>query len=153
MRTTLVLLLPLSALALAKTAPPSSSVVRIEVAAVAPAYLRPWEKSPQMKMTGSGFIIDGRRILTNHHVIEDAVDIRLQKHGSSRRWPARVITAGPDVDLALLEVITDAEDFFSGTSAVVWSDDVPALQERVSVRGYPAGGSSLCTRAGFPTQD
>ena len=53
----------------------SSAVVRIEVAGVSPNYLRPWEKVAQHKKLGSGFLVEGGRLLTNFHVIEDAVDI------------------------------------------------------------------------------
>ena len=54
--------------------------------------------------SGTGFAIDGRRILTNFHVVEHATDIRIRKHGQSRRWPARVVVAAQDVDLAVVEV-------------------------------------------------
>ena len=67
------------AVAVSDTSSLGAAVVRIEVASVPPSYLRPWEKVPQERMAGSGFIVDGRRILTNHHVIEGAVDIRVTK--------------------------------------------------------------------------
>ena len=134
--------LPLSA------AGASASVFRIEVAAVSPYYLRPWEKSSQRMQRGTGFLVEGRRLLTNFHVIEDAVDIRLSKSGNSKRWRARVAAVGPDVDLAVLEVTEDAESFFEGLQAVEWSNELPALQSRVTVRGYPTGGNSQCVTEG-----
>ena len=130
------------------TAPPWDSVVRIEVAGVAPAYLRPWEKSAQHRQGGTGFLVDGRRILTNHHVIENAVDIRLSKTGNSKRWRGRVAAVGPDVDLAALEVIEDADSFFIDMVPVHWSDTLPSLQSRVTVRGYPLGGNAQSVTEG-----
>ena len=126
----------------------AGAVFRVEVHAVSPFYLRPWEKSAQQRRLGTGFLVEGRRLLTNFHVIEDAVDIRLSKAGASKRWRARVAAVGPDVDLAALEVVEEAEGFFDGLEPVVWSDQLPALQSRVTVRGYPAGGSTQCVTEG-----
>ena len=65
-----------------------ASVVRIEVAAAPPNYLQPWQVGQQEHRRGSGFQIAGRRILTNHHVIEDAVDIRERPPYVSHPWCA-----------------------------------------------------------------
>ena len=126
----------------------AAAVFRIEVHAVSPFYLRPWEKSAQQRRLGTGFLAEGQRLLTNFHVVEDAVDIRLSKAGASKRWRARVAAVGPDVDLATLQVTHDAEGFFKGLEPVVWSDELPALQSRVTVRGYPTGGSTQCVTEG-----
>jgi len=148
---TMVSMTALLALALASAAAataPWDAVVRIEVAAVAPSYLRPWEKAAQQRQGGTGFIISDNRILTNHHVIENAVDIRLSKTGNSKRWRARVSAVGPDVDLAILEIVEDAGSFFADLVPVVWSDELPALQSRVTVRGYPLGGNAQSVTEG-----
>ena len=118
------------------SSPPWDVVVRIEVAAVAPSYLRPWEKAAQQRQGGTGFLVAGQRILTNHHVIENAVDIRLSKTGNSKRWRARVSAVGPDVDLATLEVIEDADSFLRDMAPVTWSDELPALQSRSEPSGF-----------------
>lgn len=125
-----------------------SSVVRIEIAVVRPNYLRPWEMSSPARTGGSGFVVDGHRILTNYHVVEDAVDIRLSKTGHFKRWLARVNAVGPDVDLATLEVVEDADSFFSDLVPVTWSDELAPLRSRVTVRGYPIGGSGLSVTEG-----
>ena len=125
-----------------------SSVVRIEAAIVRANYVRPWDVSSQVRTGGSGFIVDGRRILTNYHVIEDAVDIRLSKTGHFKRWTAKVAATGPDVDLATLEVVEDADGFFSDLAPVTWSDELAPLRSRVTVRGYPLGGTGLSVTEG-----
>ena len=125
-----------------------NSVVKIESACVTSNYLRPWEKSGQVRTGGSGFVVDGQRILTNYHVIEDAVDIRLSKTGHFKRWRARVAATGPDVDLATLEVVEDADGFFADLEPVSWSDELAPLRSRVTVRGYPLGGTGLSVTEG-----
>ena len=40
--------------------------------------------------TGTAFVIDGERLLTNAHVVKSAIDIRVRPHGSTRRFPAKV---------------------------------------------------------------
>ena len=85
-------------------------VVRIEVVSAPPNYLQPWQVGQQEHRRGTGFIIANRRILTNHHVIEDAVDIRVSRGGEAKRWAARIVTAAPDVDLAIVEQLGDEVD-------------------------------------------
>ena len=76
-------------------------------------------------------MVDGRLILTNYHVIEDAVDIRLSKTGHFKRWRARVAATGPDVDLATLEVIEDADGFFSDLVPITWAEELAPLAKRL----------------------
>jgi len=104
--------------------------------------------SSQARTGGSGFVVEGRRILTSFHVIEGAVDIRLSKTGHFKRWPAKIAAIGPDVDLATLEVVEDAEGFFSDLAPVTWSDELAPLRSRVTVRGYPLGGTGLSVTEG-----
>ena len=124
-------------------------VVRVEVAAATPSYIQPWQVGAQEHRRGSGFQISGQRILTNHHVIEDGVDIRVSRGGEAKRWPARVVTAAPDVDLAILEIV-DADGFFAdGGSPAELSTELPALQASVSVLGFPSGGRTICVTEGI----
>jgi S1-C subfamily serine protease len=56
------------------------------------------------KGTGSGFVWDeGGHIVTNYHVVEGAgaVKVTLSDHSS---WPARVVAADPNMDLAVLHI-------------------------------------------------
>ena len=126
-----------------------ASVVRIEVAAAPPNYLQPWQVGQQEHRRGSGFQIAGRRILTNHHVIEDAVDIRVSRGGEAKRWHARVVTFAPDVDLAVIEIVDAAAFFANGAAPAVLSSSLPALQARVSVLGFPSGGRTICVTEGI----
>jgi hypothetical protein len=64
-------------------------VCRIEVARVTWHHVQPWQRLPQTKATGTGFVIEGERLLTNAHVVQSAVDIRVRPHGSTRRFPGK----------------------------------------------------------------
>ena len=42
----------------------------MQVTCASPNYLQPWQMHPQQSAKGSGFIIEGNRILTNFHVVQ-----------------------------------------------------------------------------------
>lgn len=94
-------------------------VCRVEVARVDWNVLQPWQRTAETKSSGTAFVIDGGRLLTNAHVVRSATDIRVRPHGSTRRFPAKVVFYAPDVDLALLEIKGEEEtnDFFSHRSS------------------------------------
>ena len=125
-----------------------NSVVLFEVSGVKPDYLRPWQKGGQTAWTGSGFAIAGRRILTNFHVTEHATDIRLRKHGHSKRFAGRVLCQGADVDLAVVVVTEESDFFWEGVPAISFARDLPPLQSSVNVVGYPSGSKTICVTEG-----
>lgn len=129
-------------------------VCRVEVSRVEWNYLHPWQRCPQSKSSGSAFVIEGRKLLTNAHVVRAATDIRVRPHGSTRRYPAEVLHFAPDFDLALLEIKGEQEemDFFSENGrdsefgepdpkrkklleGLQFATDLPALHESVHVVG------------------
>lgn len=60
---------------------------------------------------GSGFLIDAEgRILTNNHVIEDAVEVRV-KLSDGRDYSADVVGGDPDTDVALIQIHADGQPF------------------------------------------
>ncbi|MBF0371355.1 MAG: DegQ family serine endoprotease [Magnetococcales bacterium] len=61
----------------------------------------------QTRNMGSGFIIDGDGfILTNHHVIEEADEIKVRL-SNEQEFDASVIGSDPKTDLALIRIETD----------------------------------------------
>ena len=68
------------------------AVVKFFVRAVDTSYSSPWQKMDAAVSTGSGFSIGDGRILTNAHVVHNAVSVRVQRPGQPgphvRRQPA-----------------------------------------------------------------
>lgn len=126
--------------------------VLIEVTCASPNYLQPWQMNSQHTHKGSGFIIDGHRIVTNFHVVETAIDVRLRKHGVARRWRGKVVVTAHDVDLAIVTVHEEedgvGESFWTGTTPSVLDTSLPSLQSVVSVVGFPTGGTTICVTQG-----
>ena len=123
-----------------------NSVVKIFVTSQGEDYRVPWQGSRPASGTGSGFIIHGRRILTNAHIVSDARYLRVQKDALPHRYPARVVFIAHDCDLAVLTV--DDPDFFEGTCALRLSDESPNPNDEVAVFGYPMGGLRLSVTRG-----
>ncbi len=122
------------------------SVVKIHVTLQRPDYLTPWQGGRVLNASGTGFVIRGRRILTNAHIVSDARFLEVQKDGDARRFKARVAHIGHDCDLALLAV--DDPAFFDATPAVTFASSIPGLNDEVVVLGYPMGGDRLCITRG-----
>jgi S1-C subfamily serine protease len=121
------------------------SVVRISVTAQQVDYRVPWNPGQLSRGSGSGFVIEGNRIMTNAHVVSNARFITVEKDGDSRRYPARVAHVGHDCDLAVLEV-QDGE-FFSGMEPLSFGG-IPLIETTVTVYGYPLGGERMSVTRG-----
>jgi len=70
--------------------------------------------------TGSGFVIEGKRIITNAHVISGATHVTLRKFGCPTKFSAKVEATGNDCDLALLSV--PDEEFWQGMYPLKFGD-------------------------------
>ena len=99
----LALLLTLTTLAEAKDQV-ANSVVKIYVTRRDPDFLRPWNKANPQETGGSGVIIDGKRVLTNAHVVLYASQIFVQADQTTERVPAKATFIAPGIDLAIVEV-------------------------------------------------
>ncbi|MGH7139184.1 MAG: S1C family serine protease, partial [Pirellulales bacterium] len=122
-------------------------VVRIVVTQRPPNLYQPWTKAAAHEVSGSGFVIEGRRILTNSHVIQHASQIYVQPHQSADKIPATVIAASPDIDLAILEL--EDGSFFDTRPAIPMADGLPEVKSTVNVYGYPVGGEQLSVTEGI----
>ncbi|HKK50956.1 MAG TPA: trypsin-like peptidase domain-containing protein, partial [Myxococcota bacterium] len=66
----------------------------------------PWEGEARREVNalGSGFIVSrAGHVMTNHHVIADAEEIRVVLH-DDRELPASVVGSDPETELALLKI-------------------------------------------------
>lgn len=128
------------------------TVCLLEVVSILWIPLCPWTRTQQVTSSGSGFIISRRRIMTNAHVVANAIDIRVRPHGSAKRYAGKVTTYGPDVDLAVVEIEESvADDFWKNVGdakPVELSETLPALQETVQALGFPTGGRTICITEG-----
>ncbi len=122
------------------------SVVKIFVKTQRYDYLQPWQLGVIRGGTGTGFVISGRRILTNAHVVSDAKFLQVQKDGYSRRHMAKVEFVAHDCDLAIISVATP--DFFDSTPPLAFADAMPELNDDVAVIGYPMGGNRISVTRG-----
>jgi len=121
------------------------SVIMIRSVAQEFDYVRPWEQKMMTQGLGSGFIIEGKRILTNAHNVSNNKYIELQKENVARRFPARVAFIGHDCDLAILTV--DDDSFFVDTVALEFAG-LPKVNSTVSTYGFPVGGRHISVTEG-----
>ncbi|MDO9541801.1 MAG: trypsin-like peptidase domain-containing protein [Kiritimatiellia bacterium] len=122
------------------------SVVKIYVTIQREDYKTPWQPVAPNSGSGSGLIIQKKRILTNAHVISDARFIEIQREGDPRKYQATVLFAGHDCDLAVLTV--PDESFFEGTRPLSLGPTLPSLNDEVIVLGYPMGGERIALTKG-----
>lgn len=147
MTKTIALLLILAGPAAADELPRAlhSSVVKIYATAQKPNWYQPWQRQYQEPSTGSGVIIDGRRILTNAHVVSDQIYLEARRAGDPARYPARVEFVGHDTELAVLKV--DDPAFWEGAKPIPLGRS-PRQRERMAVYGFPTGGDELSVTEG-----
>jgi S1-C subfamily serine protease len=122
------------------SAAPERAVVQILVSSQVPVFDAPWRMHPVRRSSGTGFVIAGGRIMTNAHVVAWAKQILIRRYQDPRLLPARVVYAGHDCDLAVLEPL-DPRDL-EGVRALEFGD-LPAVQSSVVTCGYPAGGDQI----------
>ncbi len=122
-------------------------VVKIYSTQRGPDFVRPWTKSAPREGVGSGVVIEGKRILTNAHVVQYATQIFVQANGNTEKLTARVGVMAPDVDLAVLRL--EDEAFFAEHPALPLADGIPHVKDKVTVYGYPVGGDQLSVTEGI----
>ncbi len=76
-----------------------NAVVKIFATKRNPDPFRPWTKQPSQEISGSGVVIEGKRILTNAHVVLYASQIEVQAHEGSNKISATVEACAPGIDL------------------------------------------------------
>ena len=121
------------------------SIVKVFSTHCTPNFSLPWQMRKQEYSTSSGFVIEGQRILTNAHSVENFTVVRVKKRGSADKVTARVVAIGDECDIALLTV--DDAEFFRDMHPLPLGS-LPHLQDRVTVVGYPIGGESISVTEG-----
>mmetsp|Transcript_5326 Transcript_5326/g.12968 ORF Transcript_5326/g.12968 Transcript_5326/m.12968 type:complete len:684 (-) Transcript_5326:163-2214(-) len=122
------------------------SVVKVFCTDVRPNFALPWQMEQQESSFSSGFVIAGNRILTNAHGVAWRNVVRVRKHGDSRKFVATVEHVAHECDLALLRV--EDPQFWSGLEPLELGD-LPDLQDKIMVVGYPHGGDRISITQGI----
>ncbi|GLJ14809.1 hypothetical protein SUGI_0240630 [Cryptomeria japonica] len=128
-----------------KGSPSMNAVVKVFCVHTEPNFSLPWQRKRQFSSNSSGFIIDGRRVLTNAHSVEHHTQVKLKKRGSDTKYLATVLAIGTECDIALLTV--NDEEFWEDVTPVQFGA-LPSLQDAVTVVGYPIGGDTISVTSG-----
>eukprot|EP00922_Rhytidocystis_sp_ex-Travisia-forbesii_P065142 GHVS01096823.1.p1 GENE.GHVS01096823.1~~GHVS01096823.1.p1 ORF type:complete len:492 (-),score=63.39 GHVS01096823.1:71-1546(-) len=83
--------------------------------------------------------------MTNAHCVAFQNRVLVRKHGSPKKYLARVESVAHESDLAVLTV--EEDEFWEGVAPLSFGD-IPHLQDAVVVVGYPTGGDNLSITAG-----
>lgn len=121
------------------------AIVKVYAVYNSPDYYNPWNMEGPRAVSGSGCIIEGNRILTNAHVVSDQTFLQVRRYGEAELYLARVAAVSHEADLALLEV--DDPSFFKDVKPLEFGD-LPEVQDRVLVYGFPIGGDTLSITGG-----
>jgi len=124
-----------------------NSVVKVFSTMRYPDPFKPWTKQAPTEVTGSGVVIEGRRILTNAHVVLYASQVQVQASAAGDKVPATVVAVAPGIDLAVLQL--DDPTFFDTHPAVARASKLPHIKDAVLAYGFPTGGNSLSITKGI----
>ena len=124
-----------------------NSVVKIFATVRYPDPYEPWTKGSPQEVTGSGVVIEGKRILTNAHVVNYASQVQLQANQAGDKLSASVEFIAPGIDLAVLKL--DDERFFDTHPPLARAKTLPGIKDTVLTYGFPEGGTTLSITKGI----
>lgn len=127
--------------------PVENAVVKVFSTVRNPDLSRPWTKQAPGELTGSGVVIEGKRILTNAHVVLYASQVQVQANQEGDKISATVVAIAPGIDLAVLKL--DDESFFDTHPPVQRASKLPEIKDPVLAYGFPTGGTSLSITKGI----
>jgi S1-C subfamily serine protease len=123
------------------------SVVRVFSTARYPDVYKPWTKQAPREISGSGVVIEGKRILTNAHIVLYASQVQVQANQAGDKISATVQAVAPGIDLAVLKL--DSESFFDSHPPLPRASTIPEIKDPVMTYGFPTGGTSLSITKGI----
>ena len=83
----------------ARLVPAMDAVVKVFCVHTEPNFSLPWQRKRQYSSSSSGFVISGRRVLTNAHSVEHYTQVKLKKRGSDVKYLATVLAIGTECDI------------------------------------------------------
>jgi S1-C subfamily serine protease len=127
--------------------PIENSVVKVFSTMRYPDPFKPWTKQAPAEATGSGVVIEGKRILTNAHVVLYASQVQVQASAAGDKVSATVVAIAPGIDLAVLQL--DDPAFFDTHPPLKRAAKLPQIKDAVLAYGFPTGGNSLSITKGI----
>ncbi|MGO8857789.1 MAG: trypsin-like peptidase domain-containing protein [Steroidobacteraceae bacterium] len=124
-----------------------NSVVKVFSTVRHPDPFKPWTKQAPSEISGSGVVIEGKRILTNAHVVLYASQVQVQASAAGDKVSATVVAVAPGIDLAVLQL--DDATFFDTHPPVARASKLPHIKDAVLAYGFPTGGNSLSITKGI----
>jgi len=126
------------------------SVVKIFTTLRGPDFESPWTKLSPQEISGTGFVIEGNRILTNAHVVEMASQIFVQPPNSADKLRANVVGIAQGIDLAVIELRkeSDRTSFHEAHPPLSLSKVLPKIGSTVQAIGFPMGGEQISLTEG-----
>ena len=121
-------------------AEPERAAIQILTYRQEPDWSAPWRFDAVQRAGGSGFVIKGKRIMTNAHVVSWCRQVIVRKYQDAKPYLATVEFIGHDCDLAILTVAD--ESFFDQLPALEFGE-MPKVRSTVVTYGYPAGGEEI----------
>lgn len=82
-----------------KVVPSMDAVVKVFCVHTEPNFSLMWQRKRQYSSSSSGFIIGGKRVLTNAHSVEHHTQVKLKKRGSDTKYLATVLAIGTECDI------------------------------------------------------
>ena len=124
----------------------SASVLHLQVYRSSFDWSMPWRQKAVQGAQGSGFLIEGDRIVTNAHVVANARQILVRRPDQANPRIARVEAVAHDADLAVLRV--EDPTFFEGLRPLALGE-LPRTGSQVLTYGFPLGGQDVSSTAGI----
>ena len=124
-----------------------NSVVKVFSTVRYPDFFHPWTKESPSQISGTGVVIEGKRILSNAHVVNYASQVQIQANQAGDKISATVEAIAPGIDLAVLKL--DDERFFDTHPPLARAKSLPGIKDVVMAYGFTEGGNSLSITKGI----
>ena len=125
----------------------AASVVYVQVFRAPFDWSQPWRQEPVSGASGSGFLIDGGRILTNGHVIADAREVLVRRPDQANPYVAT--RRGEGRRLRPRGAARRRSGLHARTASAARSARCPRTGTRVNTYGFPLGGQDVSSTAGI----
>jgi S1-C subfamily serine protease len=116
------------------------SVVQVFTSFQEPNWAAPWIFDMPRAASGTGFLIEGDRIMTNAHVVAWTTQLLVRRYHDPKPYLAKVEFVAHDIDLAVIKV--DDPDFYKGMKPLDFGP-LPKVRSTVVTYGFPAGGQQI----------